>query len=77
MLLSYGASAQEPGSYGRLTPYPGTGCIVEAEVHMTIELKIGQLAKQVGVNIETFRYIRAIELACSYVTTSIRLQALQ
>ncbi len=44
---------------------------------MTIELKIGQLAKQVGVNIETIRYIRAIELACSYVTTSIRLQALQ
>lgn len=43
-------------SFPSLTPYYGTGCIVTHEVHMTTELTIGQLAKTVGVNIETIRY---------------------
>lgn len=31
---------------------------------MTTELKIGQLAKQVGVNIETIRYYERLKLLC-------------
>lgn len=45
-----------------MTPYHSTGCIVQAEVHMATDFKIGQLAKQVGVNIETIRYYERLNL---------------
>lgn len=46
-----------------LTPYYGTGCIVaSSEGRMTTALKIGQLAKAVGVNIETIRYYERLHL---------------